>query len=132
MLPRWFRRKDRPLTGAPAVRRQKTYSAQSGFVYQYFYQGQRPSSPEPGTEFVFDVSADRRTSSPVTVLVTAEAVENWERLANRALSSTELYAVAKMALFQAFDERATPEAMREAVRLTPAGVQTILANLNID
>ena len=114
------------------MRRQKTYSAQSGFVYQYFYQGQRPSSPEPGTEFVFDVSADRRTSSPVTVLVTAEAVENWERLANRALSSTELYAVAKMALFQAFDERATPEAMREAVRLTPAGVQTILANLNID
>ena len=41
----WLRKKkDAPLTGAPAVRRQKTYSAESGYVYQYFYEGQRPAA----------------------------------------------------------------------------------------
>ena len=132
MLSRWFGKKGGPLTGAPAVRRQKTYSAQSGYVYQYFYEGQRPSSPEPGTEYVFDVSADRKTSAPVSVFVSAEAIENWENEAGRTLSNTECYAIAKMALFQAFDDRQTPEAMRQAVHVTPGGVRAILANLNID
>lgn len=132
MLPRWFRKKDTPLTGVPAVRRQKTYSAQSGYVYQYFYEGQRPSSDDRGIEYVFDVSADRKTSAPVSVLVSTEAVEGWQAEAGRTLSSAEHYAIAKMALFQAFDERETPEAMRDAVRVTPDGVRGILATLNID
>jgi hypothetical protein len=132
MLSRWFGKKDAPLTGAPAVRRQKTYSAQSGFVYQYFYEGQRPSSPDPGTEYVFDVSADRKTSAPVSVIVSTEALENWQSETGRTLSSAERYAVAKMALFQAFDERESPDAMREAVRVTPAAVRAILETLNID
>jgi hypothetical protein len=132
MLSRWFRKKEKTLSGAPAVRRQKTYSAQSGYVYQYFYDGQRPSTPEQGTEYVFDVSAGRKTSVRVSVFVSAEAVENWQDENGRTLSGTERYAIAKMALFQAFDERETPEAMREAVCLTPAGVRAILANLNID
>jgi hypothetical protein len=132
MLSRWFRKKNTPLTGAPAVRRQKTYSAQSGFVYQYFYQGQRPSSPERGTEYVFDVSADRKLWVPVSVVVSTEAVESWQEQTQRILSSAERYAIAKMALFQAFDERETPEAMRQPIRVTPAGVRDILATLNID
>lgn len=132
MLSRWFGNKHAPLSGAPAIRRQKTYSAQSGYVYQYFYQGQRPSSPDPGTEYVFDVSSDRKTSAPVSVFVSAEALESWQRQAGRTLSNTERYAIAKMALFQAFDERPTPEAMREAVQVTPSGVRAILATLNID
>jgi hypothetical protein len=59
-------------------------------------------------------------------------VESWQQETGRTLSGTERYAIAKMGLFQAFDERETPEMMREAVRLTPAGVRAILANLNID
>jgi hypothetical protein len=54
MFRRFFAPKPVPLSGAPAIRRMKTYSAQSGYVYQYFYEVQRP-----GTEFVFSVSADR-------------------------------------------------------------------------
>jgi hypothetical protein len=42
MLRNFFSKKPLPLTGAPAVRRLKSYSAQSGYVYQYFYEGQRP------------------------------------------------------------------------------------------
>jgi hypothetical protein len=132
MLSRWFGKKSTPLSGAPEVRRKKTYSAQSGYVYQYFYEGQRPSSAEHGTEYVFEVSADRKTSAHVSVFVSSEAVDGWQEETGRTLSGTERYAIAKMALFQAFDERETPEAMREPVRLTPADVRTILANLNID
>jgi hypothetical protein len=114
------------------VRRQKTYSAQSGYVYQYFYEGHRPSSAERGTEYVFDVSSDRKTSSPVSVVISDAAVASWQNESGRTLSATEQYAIAKMALFQAFDERESPEAMRQAVHVSPGAVQAILAALHID
>jgi hypothetical protein len=129
---RWFGKKTVPLAGVPTVRRQKTYSAQSGYVYQYFYEGHRPSSPERGTEYVFDVSSDRKTSSPVSVVISDAAVANWQNESGRTLSATEQYAIAKMALFQAFDERESPEAMRQAVHVSAGAVQAILAALHID
>ncbi|HUJ24344.1 MAG TPA: hypothetical protein VLX58_22565 [Bryobacteraceae bacterium] len=132
MLSRWFQKKKPQLTGAPAVRRQKTYSAQSGYVYQYFYEGHRRAPAERAMEYVFEVSADRRNSLPVSVLLSDEAVESWESERGRALSGTERYALAKMALFQAFDERETPEAMGRAVSVTPADVRAILATLDIN
>jgi hypothetical protein len=132
MMLGWFRKKSVPLTGAPAVRRQKTYSAQTGYVYQYFYEGHRPSSPERGTEYVFHVSPDRKTSSQVSVILSDEAMEMWQRESGRTLSATERYAIAKMALFQAFDKREAPEALREKVRVAPADVRAILATLNLD
>ena len=55
MLRDFFTKKAVPLSGAPPIRRLKTYSAQSGYVYQYFYEGQRPLRGEAGTEFVFTV-----------------------------------------------------------------------------
>src|SRR6266849_2349266 len=110
----WLRKKEPPLTGAPAVRRQKTHSAESGYVYQYYYEGQRPASRDgsPGTQCVFNVSAVRKSSFPVSVFVDDEALKSWQQGHGRQLGSTERYAVAKMALFQAFDQRATPDAMR--------------------
>jgi hypothetical protein len=129
---RWLKRKAAPLSGAPSVRRQKTYSAQSGYVYQYFYEGHRVMSGERGIEYVFNVSADRSSSSDVSVLLCEEATLAWEKEYGRTLSATERYAIAKMALFQAFDERETPEALREAIRITPNEVRALLATLNID
>lgn len=130
MFEKLFRKKPVPLTGAPAVRRQKTYSAQSGYVYQYYYEGQRPS--EDGTQFVFDVSADRKSSTAVSVFVQNEAIQSWEERHGRALVAAERYAIAKMALFQAFDERAHPGLMRQDVRVRTADVDAILATLDID
>jgi hypothetical protein len=121
---------DAPLTGAPAAPRQKTYSAQSGYVYQYFYKGHR-AAPQ-GLEYVFDVSADRKTSVAVSVLVTHEAVAQWETGHGRTLSSTERYAIAKMSLFQAFDERSEPALMRQPVLARAADVDSILEGLDID
>ena len=129
----WFRKKEAPLTGAPAVRRQKTHSAQSGYVYQYFYEGQRPAQRDgaAGTQYVFNVSADRKSSFPVSVFLGDEAIGVWQQEHARELGSTERYAVAKMALFQAFDERAEPSAMSEEVLVQPPDVASILAALDI-
>ena len=129
----WFRKKEAPLTGAPAVRRQKTYSAESGYVYQYFYEGQRPATRGglTGVQFVFNVSADRKSSFPVSVFVGDEALETWQQEHARQLGFTERYAIAKMALFQAFDRRPAPDAMSEEVRVHASDVESILATLDI-
>ena len=128
----WLRKKSAPLSGAPAVRRQKTYSAESGYVYQYFYEGQRRTSSPQATEYVFNVSHDRKTASQISVFIHDEAMQSWQQESGRTLSTTEKYAIAKMALFQAFDERETPEAAAADVLVGPADVRTILASLNID
>jgi hypothetical protein len=107
----WFGKKAVPLRGAPPVRRIKTYSAQSGYVYQYSYEGQRPAAKDGGVEFAFLSSADRKSWHHVTVLVAQSAVTAWERAHDRTLSPNEWYALAKMSLFAAFDARATPAQM---------------------
>lgn len=123
-----------PLAGAPPVRRHKTYSARSGYVYQYVYEGYRAAQrgPEPGTQFIFQVSWDRKTFLPVSVLLGAAALESWEGTRGRRLNSTERYAIAKMALFQAFDEREKPQQMRQEVLVRAADVAAILETLGID
>ena len=132
MWRNFFPKKPLPLTGAPVVRRLKTYSAQSGYVYQYFYEGQRPFGSGSGTEFVFTVSADRKTFHPLSVLVAEEALRGWEQTHAHPLSSTERYAIVKMALFQAFDERATPDLMKQEVRVRAADVAAILETLGLE
>ncbi|HEY2013752.1 MAG TPA: hypothetical protein VGH38_09645 [Bryobacteraceae bacterium] len=128
-----FSKKPAPLTGTPAVRRLKTYSAQSGYVYQYYYEGHRDfrSGGDSGIEFVFSVSPDRKNWQPVSVLVSDGAVRTWEQSHARELSSTERYAVAKIALFQAFDERPLPAQMKEEVRVRAADVDAIIETLGL-
>jgi hypothetical protein len=125
----FFSRKPAALTGAPPVRRIKTYSAQSGYVYQYFYEGQRPF--RHGIEFVFQISPDRKTWHATSVEVSDAAVCAWEKDNERQLSATERYAVAKLALFRAFDERPTPVEMKQAVRLLEAEVAAIVETLGL-
>lgn len=134
MFDRWLSRKPQPLTGVPAIRRQKTYSGQTGYVYQYYYEGHRPYKRDHnnGTEHVFDVSADRKTSIPVSVLVSDAALEDWQGRHGRMLHPSERYAIAKMALFQAFDERPNPAAMSADVHVRAADVEAILITLGIE
>ena len=91
-----------------AVRRVKSYSAADGFVYQYYFyegnRGQRGSSA--GGEFTYVVSVDRKSAFPFKIFVHQSALESWSAQNGRTLSSSEEYAVAKMRLFQAFDEGA--------------------------
>jgi hypothetical protein len=126
----WFGKNPAPLTGAPTVRRVKTWSAQSGYVYQYHYEGRRGSGQ--GTEFVFHVSADRKTWQHVSVLLSERAAGMWEQSHGRTLSSSERYALAKLALFAAFDERATPAAMNEPVQVGDALLAEFADRLGLD
>lgn len=89
-----------------AVRRVKSYSAADGYVYQYyFFEGNRAQrGGGPGGEFTYAVSSDRRSAFPFKIFVKQSALEAWATLNGRALTSSEEYAVAKMRLFQAFDE----------------------------
>jgi hypothetical protein len=130
----FFSKKPAALSGTPAVRRLKTYSAQSGYAYQYFYEGHRPfrSGGEGGTEFVFSVSADRKSWHSTSVLLGDGAVRAWQAAHQRELSSTEQYAIAKMSLFQAFDDRPTPAQMKDEVHVRTGGVEAIMATLDLE
>ena len=132
MFRRFFSKKP-ALTGAPAIRRMKTYSAQSGYVYQYFYEGQRELGAGTGrsTEYVFQISADRKSWNHANVVVPAAAIDAWQESHGRELSSTERYAIAKMALFQAFDERTGPNEMSAEIGVRPADVDAIVESLGL-
>ena len=138
MFNRLFKRRSPaappPLRGAPAVRRQKTYSAQTGFVYQYFYEGYRESNRagRPGHEYVFQVSSDRRSSFPLTVFLPGAAVAFWQRSHSRSLTQTEQYAAVKMALFETFDERADLGPASADVEIADAAMERLLATLEIE
>jgi hypothetical protein len=128
-----FSKKPAPLAGAPAVRRIKSYAAESGYVYEYFFEGHRQwrDGLGRGVEFEFRVSAGREQWLPAAVGVPDRAVRAWEAVHARTLSSTERYAIAKLALFQAFDERAAPPETAVEVRVSDGGVEAIAERLGL-
>jgi hypothetical protein len=65
------------------------------------------------------------------VLLGEGAVAAWEKAHERELSATERYAISKMALFQAFDERGTPALMKDDVRVRNADVEAIVETLGL-
>jgi hypothetical protein len=90
------------------IRRLKTYAGSQGYVYQYYFVGQRPAlanDPEaPATEFVFDVTSDRKLTYAVSVFLQESAATAWAAKHGRSLTEPEQYAAAKLRLFRAFDE----------------------------
>jgi len=88
------------------VRRMKTYTGATGYVYQYYFVGKRPAPPSegPAIEFVFDVTADRKTTFAASVFLKPDALLAWGAAHGRELTETEQYAAAKMRLLRGFDE----------------------------
>jgi hypothetical protein len=132
----WFRFGKKPpkapLTGAPAKPRLKTYSAASGYVYQYVFAGQRPwlERRRAGVEYAFDICYDRRTNHRVWVLVADDVLDSWVRDNHRSLTNSERYGVAKIALRNAFDAR-VPERIEEPIAPGPDEVRAILDELGV-
>ncbi len=98
------------MTRPGEVRRVKSYSASNGYVYQYcFYEVNRITHEGgPAGEFIYAISADRKTTFPLRIVVLQAALEAWAESNGRSLTSSEEYALAKMRLFQAFDESEVP------------------------
>jgi hypothetical protein len=84
----------------------KTYTGATGYVYQYYFVGKRPASaPDSGaTEFIFDVTSDRKTTFSTSVFFKSEALKAWAVQHGRQLTETEQYAAAKMRLLKGFDD----------------------------
>jgi hypothetical protein len=125
-----LRPKPEPLTGAPRVSRQKTYSAGSGYGYQYHSEGSRGFAG--GREYVFLATSGRGEPFPVSVKLHETVVRVWEQSHGRELSRQERFALAKLSMKQAFDERESPDQMRAAVEPTAAEVDEILTMLGVD
>jgi len=110
-----------PMARPDAVRRVKSYSASNGYVYQYCFHEVNRVTYEGGSagEFIYAISADRKTTFPLRIIVLQAALETWAQANGRALTSSEEYAVAKMRLFQAFDDGEVPVTApgTEALRL---------------
>ncbi len=101
-----FRRKrglvrEAALAGAPVKPRVKTYSAETGYVYQYVYRGQR--AVPVATEYVFSATRDRKSWLPVFILFPEQVIDEWEAVVRRKLTGTERYAVVKLTLLEFFD-----------------------------
>jgi hypothetical protein len=90
------------------VRRVKTYTAQTGYVYEYYFVGSRAALDgdpfAPSTEFIFDVSPDRKSVFAVSVFLLPRALERFTLDHGRSLGEPEQYAAAKLRLLQGFDE----------------------------
>jgi hypothetical protein len=126
-----------PMPRPDTVRRVKSYSAADGFVYQYyFFEGNRAQQGgSPGGEFTYVISADRRSAFPFKIFVKQSALDAWAKQNGRPLSSSEEYAVAKMRLFQAFDEgavQAPPEGKQpHEVVVDESNLENLLGQLGI-
>jgi hypothetical protein len=88
-------------------RRYKSYAAETGVSYQYFFTSQRPvNRPESqgrGTDFTFVITADQHPPFTLKVFVSDRAVSAWRDGHGRDLNANEQYAAAKMRLFRGFD-----------------------------
>ena len=92
------------MSGPPKPVRLKTYTAETGYVYQYYFVGKRRALEGAASEFIFDVSSDRKLRFSVSILVPDESLNSWQATHGRPLVDAEIYAAAKMQLTRAFDE----------------------------
>jgi len=118
------------------VRRLKTYTGETGYVYQYYFVGQRPALPQaaegPATEFVFDVTPDRKTTFAVSIFLRHDAVRAWAQLHGRALTEAEQYAAAKLRLLRGFDETLNMLEHGRHLLIDAASLDELLAGLGVD
>jgi hypothetical protein len=118
------------------LRRLKTYTGQTGYVYQYYFVGKRAAladDPEaPATEYVFDVTSDRKTTFAVSIFLPPQALEAWASARGRSLSGPEQYAAVKLRLLQAFDE--VPDMLHEGrrLRLDAELLTSLLDSIGVD
>ncbi len=114
------------------VRRLKTYTGSQGYVYQYYFVGKRPSQSSDATEFIFDVTSDRKFTYEVRILLLHQVVAAWGQAHGRALTDSEQYAAVKMRLFRAFDEVADMRAEGRALQIDLPSMEQSLAALGVE
>jgi hypothetical protein len=118
------------------LRRMKTYTGGQGYVYQYYFVGKRAAiadTPEaPASEYVFDVTSDRKITFAVSVFVQDEALCGWAAKHGRDLNEAEQYGAVKMRLFEAFDEIEDMMANGRRLLVGEGALEGATARLGVD
>lgn len=114
----------------------KNYAAQTGLVYQYYFVGQRAAladDPEaPSTEYIFDVTPDRKLIYAVSIFLQQSALDHWAANRGRRLTEPEQYAGVKLRLLQAFDEVADMLRDGRRLRLEGEALLELLDSIGVD
>jgi hypothetical protein len=105
--------------------RWKTYAAQSGYVYQYIFEGVREEE-----QYIFRAVSGPEIELTLEVILEAKALQCWVT-ENRPLTEVERYGIAKMALMRALDEETSPQKARSEVRPGGAEVAAICKELQL-
>lgn len=118
------------------VRRLKTYTAQTGYVYDYYFVGKRAALADdplaPATEFIFDISSDRKTTCAVSVFLSPQVLEAYTTAHGRSLSQPEQCAAVKMRLLQALDEITDIPQHGRRLALDAEALTALLESVGID
>jgi hypothetical protein len=118
------------------LRRIKTYTAQTGYVYQYYFVGKRAAladDPEaPATEYIFDVTSDRKSVFAVSVFLRPDALAGWATERGRPLSDPEQYAAVKLRLMQAFDDIPDMFGSGRRLRILSDDIVSLLSSIGVD
>lgn len=122
--------------GGMTVRRLKTYTGAQGYVYQYYFVGKRAAladDPEaPATEFIFDVTSDRKLTYAISVFLPESPVAAWSQGHGRPLNDAEQYAAVKMRLFRAFDELEDVKGQGRRLTIDAQLLEEALASLGVE
>jgi hypothetical protein len=114
------------------IRRLKTYTGSQGYVYQYYFVGKRLYPAAATTEYIFDVTSDRKTSYAVSVILPHSVVAAWGEAHARLLADSEQYAAVKMRLFRAFDEVEDMRAKGRCLQVDSQWLEESLASLGVE
>lgn len=115
------------------IRRMKTYTGGQGYVYQYYFVGKRAAIAKPSaSEYVFDVTSDRKTTFAVSVFLAEDAIRDWSARHGRTLTEAEQYGAVKMRLFQAFDEIENMMADGRQLLVNAETLDQVLATLGVE
>jgi hypothetical protein len=128
-LKRWLLVR-KPLAPAPpASQRTKTYQAESGYVYQYVFEGRHCCGRE--TAFLFSVSAQRQSPRRVAVVLPDTALAPFEKESGRRFIENERYGIAKMALFRLFDTSEKPDQVWKGTQIDADSAREFLTVLDL-
>jgi hypothetical protein len=118
------------------LRRLKTYTGSQGYVYQYYFVGKRPAladDPEaPATEFIFDVTSDRKLTYAVSIFLPDTTRDAWSATHGRPLTDAEQYGAVKLRLFRAFDEIEDVKTHGRRLTIDPASLEEALTTLGVE
>ena len=120
----------------PPIRRLKTYTGAQGYVYQYYFVGKRPALPgdseSPATEYIFDVTSDRKLTYAVSIFFPDSTRAAWNDSHGRPLNDAEQYAAVKVSLFRAFDELEDVKTHGRRLTIDANLLEEALASLGVE